>query len=93
MDAFAASLQNSPELFPHALNVGADSVSFLRLAEKDYEAAAFLDERILTRQTISRAIPWLQLTRALQEIQLREGCDLIFHTDRKSTRLNSSHRT
>jgi len=80
MDAFAASLQNSPELFPHALNVGADSVSFLRLAEKDYEAAAFLDERILTRQTISRAIPWLQVARALQEIQLREGCDLIFHT-------------
>ena len=79
LDALAASLERSPELFPHSLNTRADSVSLIRLTERDYEAASFLDARILTRQTIGRTIPWPQLEAALSQTRLEEDCDFIFH--------------
>ena len=79
MDSLAASLERSPELFPHALNVGADSVSLIRLSESDYARASFLDARILTRQTIGRTVPWPQLQSAVDVTQLEESCSYIFH--------------
>src|ERR1043166_9460386 len=55
MDALAAALGRSPELFPHSYDVGADSVSFIRLSEDNYRRASFLDARILGRQSVGGA--------------------------------------
>ena len=79
MDALAASLERSPELFPHALNVVADTVSLVRLSEADYARASFLDARILTRQTIGRTVPWPLLRAAVEAAHLGESCSYIFH--------------
>jgi hypothetical protein len=79
VDSLAASLERSPELFPHALNVGADTVSLVRLSHADYARASFLDARILSRQTIGRTVPWPQLKAATEAAQLEEGCSYIFH--------------
>jgi hypothetical protein len=79
MDSLAASLERSPELFPHDLNVGAESVSLIRLSESDYARASFLDARILNRQTIGRTVPWPQLQAAVGATQLEENCSYIFH--------------
>jgi hypothetical protein len=79
MDSLAASLERSPELFPHAVNVAADSVSLIRLSESDYARASFLDARVLSRQTIGRTVPWPQLQAAVEAAQLEENCTFIFH--------------
>jgi len=79
MDSLAASLERSPELFPHALNVAADSVSLIRLSEPDYARASFLDARILSRQTIGRTVPWPQFQAAVDAAQVEETCTFIFH--------------
>ena len=79
MDSLAASLERSPELFPHALNVAADSVSLIRLSESDYAQASFLDARILSRQTIGRTVPWPQFQAAVEAAQMEETCSYIFH--------------
>jgi hypothetical protein len=79
MDSLAASLERSPELFPHALNVAADSVSLIRLSEAEYSQASFLDARILSRQTIGRTVPWPQFRAAVEAAQLEETCTFIFH--------------
>lgn len=79
MDALAAALERSPELFPHSYDVGADSIAFVRLSEADYRQASFLDARILGRQTVGRTVSWLQLQAAVAASRLEEGCHFIFH--------------
>src|ERR1043166_8992880 len=58
MDALAAALGRSPELFPHSYDVGADSVSFIRLSEDNYRRASFLDAPILGRPSVGRGGAW-----------------------------------
>src|ERR1041385_5920933 len=79
MDAFAASLERSPELFPHSLEPGTDAVTLIRVTEGEYAAASFLDERILGRRTISRTISCANLVGAVVQTRLQECCDFIFH--------------
>jgi hypothetical protein len=79
MDALAAALGRSPELFPHSYDVGADSVSFIRLSEDNYRRASFLDARILGRQSVGRTVAWPQLQAAVAASRLEEGCHFIFH--------------
>src|ERR1043166_9880868 len=79
MDALAAALGRSPELFPHSYDVGADSVSFIRLSEDNYRRASFLDARILGRQSFGRTVAWPQLQAAVAASRLEEGCHFIFH--------------
>ncbi|HUO92414.1 MAG TPA: hypothetical protein VMU22_05800 [Rhizomicrobium sp.] len=79
MDAFAASLARSPELFPHAWDVQSDAVTLVRLTKADYEAASFLDERVLGPRTLSRTLPFGQLAAAVSAAGLPERCHVIFH--------------
>lgn len=79
MTPFAESLARSPELFPHGLDPRTGTVSFIRLTERDYRQASFLDGRLLTPQTISRTVPWPQVEQAVAETGLPEACDFIFH--------------
>ncbi|HEY8698405.1 MAG TPA: hypothetical protein VIM02_12380 [Rhizomicrobium sp.] len=79
MDALAAALERSPELFPHSYDVAAEAISFIRLSEADYRQASFLDARILGRQSVGRAVSWPQLQAAVAASRLEEGCHFIFH--------------
>lgn len=79
MDDIAEDLGRSPELFPFALDLPGDSVAFIRLSRSDYERASFLDARLLTPQTVSHALPWSQVTAAIEASQLMERCGFIFH--------------
>ncbi len=75
MDPIASSLARSPELYPQALAPG--GLTVIRLSEADYRAASFLDARILTRQTLTRNIPWAAAEEAASG--LAENCAYIFH--------------
>src|ERR1043166_6105285 len=79
MDALAAALGRSPELFPHSYDVGADSVSFIRLSEDNYRRGVFLAPRILGRQSGGRTVAGPQLQAAVGASRLEEGCHFIFH--------------
>jgi hypothetical protein len=79
MDAIAEELGSSPESFPYMLDLPNDSVLFLRLKRTDYERASFLDARLLTPETASRALPWPQVAAAIDAAHLAERCAFIFH--------------
>jgi hypothetical protein len=79
MHPLAASLERSPELFPHSLNSEANTATLVRLSEADYAAASFLDDRVLTRQTIARPVALPELQAAVADTRLEERCDFIFH--------------
>jgi len=79
MDELQEPLSRSPELFPHLLDLRTDSVSFIRLRKIDYERASFLDERVLTSQSLVRALAWPQVVAAIDAAQLTERCHFIFH--------------
>jgi hypothetical protein len=79
MDAIAEELGGSPELFPYMLDLPRDRVLFLRLKRSDYELASFLDARLLTPQISSHALPWPQVTGAIDAANLTERCGFIFH--------------
>jgi hypothetical protein len=79
MSAMAAELSATPELFPYTLDLARDAVVFLRLSRADYERASFLDARLLTPQTSSRALPWTQVATAIDAARLGERCGFIFH--------------
>ena len=76
MDPLAASLANSPVLFPHALDLRRDVVTLVRLSRADYQNASFLDDRIARP---GRDLAWHQLARAVGEAGLGETCHFIFH--------------
>lgn len=76
MNPLAASLADSPALFPHALDLRRDVVTLLRLSRADYQNASFLDDRIARA---GRELPWQQLALAVGEAGLGETCHFIFH--------------
>jgi len=79
MDALTETLARSPELFPHSLEPRTGTVSLIRLSEREYAKASFLDGRILTPSTPARAIAWPQLESAVAASGLTEACSFIFH--------------
>jgi hypothetical protein len=79
MNGLQASLARSPELFPHSLDALGEAVAFIQLTKSDYEAASFLDARILTPQTSSRTLTWREIAAALGAASVPERCSFIFH--------------
>jgi hypothetical protein len=79
MDEIQEDLGRSPQQFPHGFNVRDDSVAFVRLTRADYEAASFLDARILTPGRGSIDLSWPQVAAAIDASRLAEACDYIFH--------------
>jgi hypothetical protein len=79
MDALAAALERSPELFPHSLDVARDSVNFIRLRREEFAEASFLDDRMLRPGMLNRSIPWSELESRLALIALPRRRHFIFH--------------
>src|SRR5262245_26146643 len=67
----------SPALYPIAVDSRSDTVQLVRLTTADYEAASFLDSRLLTPGVPSGWGPWTELRAAAEG--LRERCHFIFH--------------
>ena len=79
MDQLADTLRSSPELFPHLLDAVGDTMRFIRLKRAEFEAASFLDERVLTPRTEISLVPWPAAAHAIEHAGLEEGCHYIFH--------------
>jgi hypothetical protein len=77
MDALVQALAASPELFPHSLDVEKGTVTLIRLTEADYQAASFLDARLLAPATQNRTLHWSDLAAAAAD--LPEAANFIFH--------------
>ena len=70
-------LSRTPELFPHALDVGTDSLTLVGLTEADYAQASFLDARI--RPPSTQTLPFAQAEAEVSQMGLEESCQFIFH--------------
>lgn len=79
MEGLSESLGRSPELFPHELNAGKDTMTFIRLRRADYDDASFLDARLLTPRTTGHTLPWGQVAAVIETANLAERCHFIFH--------------
>jgi hypothetical protein len=79
MNSLAESLRNSPELFPHSIDLTHDTVKFIRLQRAEYESASFLDERVLRANHGASAYPWPEVVAAVDAAGLGELCAFIFH--------------
>ncbi len=71
------ALSASPKLFP--LNIDAEGryVQLVGLSEADYQAASFLDNRLLAANTPQATVPWQELAVAASNLPVR--CHFIFH--------------
>jgi hypothetical protein len=69
----------SPEMLPFDLDPGADTWSFVRLTRDDYDAASFLDERVLGTGAQRRILHWQQVNELLGAPAFSERCQFIFH--------------
>jgi hypothetical protein len=79
MSDLSTLLGRSPEVFPYGFNSSNDTVSFIRLSRADFDAASFLDARILSLLIPAQTIPWRQVSALVEATELPEGCDFIFH--------------
>jgi len=70
-------LTASPALYPIAMDTRADAVRLIRLTKANYDAASFLDARLLTPDVPSGWGPWTELRDAAAG--LPERCHFIFH--------------
>jgi len=77
--ALAQTLADSPELFPHALDLRSGMVTLLRLTRADYQQAGFLDGRIAGPAKPARTMAFAELADAVGTAGLPESCDFIFH--------------
>jgi hypothetical protein len=79
IDGPLAPLGSTPELFPFNLDIGADSWEFIRLTRADFDAASFLDQRVMApgMQRLSLQSP--QVTGWVDAAHLTESCHFIFH--------------
>jgi hypothetical protein len=79
MTSLAERLAQSPELFPFALDLAGQSVSFISLTEAEVTKASFLDERIATAQPVHAGFCYAEVAQAVSAAQLPERTDWIFH--------------
>jgi hypothetical protein len=73
----ADALTASPLLYPIALDPVVDAVRLFRLTRREYEAASFLDGRLLTPGAPTADVPWSEVRSAAAGLPVR--CHFIFH--------------
>lgn len=72
-------LAASPDVFPQAIDPITDAVRFLWLSRPAFEAASFLDDRIVTPQIRSETVHFAAAGAAADAAGLPERLGLIFH--------------
>ncbi len=79
MTALLAHAARTPDVYPHSYDLPNDAVLFVRLSQAQYEAASFLDQRILGPGVPGEWVPWSAAAAALDGAPLAEACDYVFH--------------
>lgn len=79
IDGPLTSLGSTPELFPYNLDTGTDSWEFIRLTLADYEAASFLDQRVVALGMQRMTLNSPQVAELVNAAHLTENCHYIFH--------------
>jgi len=89
------ALSASPKLFPLNIDTEGRIVQLVGLSEADYQAASFLDNRLLAANTPQATVPWQELAVAAADLPIR--CDFIFHISHVGStllsRLLGSHQS
>ena len=75
-----ALLPASPDAWPHNLDLAGGRILVLRLDERTYHAASFLDDRILTPSTQGAWLPGPVVTEASRRVRDPRPVHFIFHT-------------
>lgn len=78
MDPLLKALAASPALFPHDISPETGAIQLIRLGEREFEHASFLDARVLSPGIASRTVDWNLLAEGATA--LPERCHYIFHT-------------
>ena len=73
----ADHLRSSPQLYPIGVDEKADAVQMTMLTRQEYEAASFLDRRLLTPERKTAWSLWPEFRDAAKGLQ--EKCHWIFH--------------
>ncbi len=81
------ALAASPSLFPLNLDPAGNLVQLVNLTQVDYEAASFLDGRLLGQGKRQAVVPWSELQSAAVGLQKR--CNFIFHISHAGSTLLS----
>jgi len=68
----------TPHWFPQRFDAASDSVLLVERSEADFRAAAFLDERSLTPDSVSHLVPWATVAGAVPP-HARRDIQYIFH--------------
>jgi len=80
-------LAASPSLFPLILDPAGNLIQVVNLSEIDYQAASFLDGRLLAGGMRNAVIPWTELQCAAQGLPKR--CNFLFHISHAGSTLLS----
>jgi hypothetical protein len=73
------TLSASPQVLPHTYDLLNDAVYAIALTEPEYRAASFLDARLLTPDKPGVWLRWAEFEAAITRLEIRPGCDFIFH--------------
>jgi hypothetical protein len=76
MEAVIPETLDTPEWLPFELDLASDRVALLRMAETDYKATSFLDQRVLTPASQIRQTAWSALA---LPADARGDANWIFH--------------
>ena len=75
-----ALLPASPDAYPHNLDLAGGRVLVVRLDERGYRNASFLDDRILSPSTQGAWLPGAAVTEASRRVREPRPLHFIFHT-------------
>ncbi len=77
---FEALLPASPDAYPHNLDIAGGRVLVLKLDERAYRSASFLDDRILSPATQGAWLPGAAVTEASRHVREPRLLHFIFHS-------------
>ena len=81
LDQVRAGLLTDPAIYPQNLDLGREAVLFLRMSPAAYQAASFLDDRILTPQSDGRWLFFSELEPLMAQAQPAPApLHFIFHS-------------
>lgn len=75
----AGDVAATAHYYPHSFDAAGDRVMLIRLSEADYNAASFLDQRVLTPAMRGTWIPFAEVAAMAHLIQ-KKPLNFIFHT-------------
>jgi hypothetical protein len=80
MTDFIAGLADSPQFYPQKFDLVRDAVLLMAMRSADYQAASFLDDRIVSAATQAQWVPYAVVAQAMAQPQNPRPLHFIFHS-------------